>query len=144
MYKRQQQLKEDGFHDTVLIGRIKQAMASEIWREESLTIGALASRLSVPEHRLRRTINQGLGYRNFSSFINRARIEAACANLNDPNKINITILEIAYDIGFASIGPFNRAFRAEKGCSPTEYRRMLHSNTIADSGKSSPIISNLH
>jgi len=46
-------------------------------REEGLTIGMLATKLAVPEHRLRRAINQSLGYRNFSSFINRARIEAA-------------------------------------------------------------------
>jgi len=47
--------------DPALTARIKTAMASEIWREEGLTIGMLATKLAVPEHRLRRAINQSLG-----------------------------------------------------------------------------------
>ncbi len=33
------------------------------------------------------------------------------------------ILTIALDAGFGSIGPFNRAFKAHTGLTPTEYRR---------------------
>lgn len=130
--------------DPALIARIDGAMNAGIWREEGLTIGGLARKLAVPEHRLRRAINQELGYRNFSSFINRARINAACEVLIDPNRMNTTILEIAYDVGFASVGPFNRAFRAEMGQSPTEYRRMPQSTVSAVSEKSSSIAPNLH
>lgn len=133
-----------GGPDTALIARITAAMSAGIWREEGLTIGALAAKLAVPEHRLRRAINQGLGHRNFSSFINRARIEAACAMLRDPARMNMTVLEIAYDVGFASVGPFNRAFRAELGHSPTEYRRNALSDAYADSDNSAPIPANLH
>lgn len=64
--------------------------------------------------------------------------------LSDPAKMSVTILEIGYDVGFASIGPFNRAFRAEVGHSPTEYRRLAQSGAIADSEKSSPMGANLH
>jgi AraC-like DNA-binding protein len=135
---------QDEFVDTVLITRIHAVINAQIWREEGLTIGALAGKLAVPEHRLRRAINQGLGYRNFSSFINRARIEAACTTLIDPAQINVSVLEIAYDVGFASVGPFNRAFRAEVGHSPTEYRRMVQSNAFTDSEKSSLMVKNLH
>jgi AraC-like DNA-binding protein len=135
---------QDEFADTALITRIHAVMNARIWREEGLTIGALAGKLGVPEHRLRRAINQGLGYRNFSSFINRARVKAACAVLSDPTKMNVTMLEIAYDVGFASVGPFNRAFRAVVGHSPTEYRRMAQSSAFTDSEKSSPMASNLH
>lgn len=130
--------------DPALIARIQAAMAADIWREEGLTIGALSGKLAVPEHRLRRAINQGLGHRNFSSFINRARIEAACATLTDPAQMNVSVLEIAYDVGFASVGPFNRAFRQETGHSPTEYRRMGQSGAFLDSENSSPIALNLH
>lgn len=130
--------------DNALITRIHAVMKAQIWREEGLTIGALAGKLGVPEHRLRRAINQGLGHRNFSSFINLARIEAACAALSDPAQMNVTVLEIAYDVGFASIGPFNRAFRAEMGHSPTEYRRLAQSGAFTDSENSSLIAANLH
>ena len=33
-----------------------------------------------------------------------------------------TILDISGDAGFASLGPFNRAFKAATGCTPTAYR----------------------
>lgn len=135
---------QEEFVDTALITRIHAVMNARIWREEGLTIGSLAGNLAVPEHRLRRAINQGLGYRNFSSFINRARIEAACAALSDPSQMNVTVLEIAYNVGFASVGPFNRAFRAEIGHSPTEYRRMTQSGGFPDSEKSLPITAKLH
>lgn len=132
--------------DAALIARVRAAMAEGIWREEGLTIGALAARLSVPEHRLRRAINGGLGHRNFSSFINAHRIAAAKTQLSDPEAEGTTVLEIAYDVGFASLGPFNRAFRAETGQSPTEFRRAALSPPThrADSEHPAPIPANLH
>lgn len=135
---------DSGRMDAVLIGRLSSAMAGGIWREEGLTIGALAAKLAVPEHRLRRAINQGMGHRNFSSFINRARIEAACDMLQDPEHMHSTMLEIAYEVGFSSMGPFNRAFRADIGCTPTEFRRGDVPADHADSERSSPIPTNLH
>ena len=33
------------------------------------------------------------------------------------------MLTIAMDAGFQSIGPFNRAFKADTGLTPTEFRR---------------------
>ncbi|MGC1494602.1 MAG: AraC family transcriptional regulator [Sulfitobacter sp.] len=132
---------DDGL-DVALIAQIKIRMEDDIWREEGLTISALALKLSVPEHRLRRAINQGLGYRNFSSFINHARIDAAMTQLANPHAMGKTILEIAYDVGFASLGPFNRAFRAETGQSPSEYRRKALGSAPVDSFKSAPILVN--
>jgi AraC-like DNA-binding protein len=130
--------------DAALIARINAAMDQGIWREEGLTIGALAARLAVPEHRVRRAINQGLGHRNFSSFVNRARIKAAQEALSDPDQMGRTVLEIAYDVGFASLGPFNRAFRAETGQSPSEFRRTCLTHAPAETRKSAPIPSHLH
>ncbi|MEJ6391275.1 AraC family transcriptional regulator [Gymnodinialimonas ulvae] len=133
--------------DAALITRIETAMEEDIWREEGLTIGALARRLAVPEHRLRRAINSGLGHRNFSSFINRHRIADAKVQLADPAHGGKTVLEIAYDVGFASLGPFNRAFRAETGQSPTEFRRSAGDDAAAapaDSENITPIRANLH
>lgn len=129
--------------DTGLIGRIRAAMDAGIWQEEGLTIGALALHLNVPEHRVRRAINNGLGHRNFSTFINRARINAAKAQLSDPSASSTTVLEVAYRVGFASLGPFNRAFRAETGQSPTEFRRTAFARP-SDSENHGSIPVNLH
>jgi AraC-like DNA-binding protein len=96
----------------------------EIWREEGLTIASLALRASMPETQLRRLINDCLGYRNFPSYVNAHRIAAAKTRLADPNEARISISAIAFDIGFASLGPFNRAFKEVTGVAPSEWRRM--------------------
>jgi AraC-like DNA-binding protein len=72
---------------------------------------------------LRRLINQALGHRNFNSFVNRYRIAEAKAALCDPQQAEVPVLTIALDAGFSSLGPFNRAFKAETGMTPTEFRR---------------------
>lgn len=109
--------------NNILIKRIKTEMQAGVWQLEGLTVGALAQRVKAPEHQVRRAINQVLGHRNFASFINSARIEAAKAKLADPENTGLTILEIAYEVGFASLGPFNRAFRDATGQAPTDYRK---------------------
>ncbi|WP_144007038.1 helix-turn-helix domain-containing protein, partial [Pelomonas sp. KK5] len=94
-----------------------------VHREPGLTIAALAARMGLPEHRLRRLINQGLGQRNFNAFLNGYRLADARRWLADPAQADAPILTIAMDAGFQSLGPFNRAFKAETGMTPSEYRR---------------------
>jgi AraC-like DNA-binding protein len=106
------------------LDRLECLMArDQVWKEEGLTIASLALRANVPETQLRRLINDCLGYRNFPSYVNAHRIAAAKTRLSDPNDARVSISTIAYDIGFASLGPFNRAFKEEAGVSPSEWRR---------------------
>lgn len=110
--------------DPLLLRRLDHLMKVErIYRQEGLAIGMLAARLDVPEYRLRRAINEGLGYRNFNAFLNRYRIDDAKAALRDVAQREVPVLTIAMDAGFQSIGPFNRAFKAETGMTPSEFRR---------------------
>ena len=95
----------------------------QVWKEEGLTIASLALRVGIPENQLRRLINDCLGYRNFPSYVNAHRIAAAKSRLSDPGEARVSISTIAYDIGFASLGPFNRAFKEESGVSPSEWHR---------------------
>lgn len=118
-----QSRKSTAGKDTQLIKLLTDAIDTGVWQEEGLTIGTLAERLGVTEHRLRAVINQDLEFRNFSAFINSYRIAAAMRALEDPQQTGRTILEIAYQIGFSSLGPFNKAFRRHTGLSPREYRR---------------------
>jgi AraC-like DNA-binding protein len=109
----------------------------EAWRETGLTIGGLAARAGIPEYRLRRLINQNLGHRNFTTYINEYRLSAAAARLVDRDQLRVPVLTIALDLGWGSIGPFNRAFRARFGMTPTDYRRAKTAGpglqTLADS-----------
>jgi AraC-like DNA-binding protein len=111
--------------DAGLLATLERLMTVErAYRQDGLTIGTLAQRLDLPEYRLRRLINHGLGYRNFNSFLNHYRIEDAKHALADPSQTGVPILTIAMDAGFSSLGPFNRAFKAETGQTPSEYRRL--------------------
>jgi AraC-like DNA-binding protein len=93
------------------------------YRSEDLSIASLAARLSVPEYRLRRLINRRLGHRNFSTYVNGFRLAEAMAALADARKRELPVLTIALTAGFQSIGPFNRAFKAATGLTPTEFRK---------------------
>ena len=110
--------------DRELLAALEHAMTiDKAHRQEGLTIGGLAERLGVPEYRLRRLINQALGYRNFNSFLNDHRIAEVKAALLDPGQTEVPVLTLALDAGFSSLGPFNRAFKAETGMTPSQFRR---------------------
>ena len=116
---------DSGAADQRLVDALMRLMADErIYRHDNITIGTLATKLRIPEYRLRRLINQRLGYRNFNVFLNNHRIEEAKAALADPAQAEVPVITIAMDAGFQSLGPFNRAFKATTGVTPTEYRRL--------------------
>src|SRR6266480_3754197 len=116
---------DSGAADQRLVDALMRLMADErIYRHDNITIGTLATKLAIPEYRLRRLINQRLGYRNFNVFLNNHRIEEAKAALADPSQAEVPVITIAMDAGFQSLGPFNRAFKATTGVTPTEYRRL--------------------
>jgi len=103
---------------------LEHAMTVErAYRAEDMSLASLAARLDVPEYRLRRLINQRLGYRNFNAYINGFRLDAVRAALLDPARRELPVLTLALDAGFQSIGPFNRAFKAATGRTPTEFRK---------------------
>ena len=116
--------------DTRLLAALRRLMEHDrAYREEGLSIGGLAGKLGIPEHGLRRLINRRLGYRNFNAFLNRYRLDDVTAALADPAQEAVPILTIAIDAGFQSLGPFNRAFKAQTGMTPSEFRRLQLSRT---------------
>jgi len=116
--------KNTGIAHPDLIEKIQHTMlVGGFYRQEKLTIGQLAEAVGEQEYRIRKVINQEMGYRNFIDFTNSFRIREASDLLKDQTKSNLTILEIAYRTGFNSIGPFNRSFKQATGLTPTDYRR---------------------
>ena len=107
----------------VLKEALLKAMGERAYSQSGLTIRSLANQLGCPEHQLRKLINDHLGYRNFSAFLNCHRIPEAECILSDPSQVRTPVLTIALDLGYGSLGPFNRAFRVATGMTPTEYRR---------------------
>lgn len=122
-----------GAADTRLLEALRHQLdVREIYREPELKVADLARRLGTAEHKLSRLIVGPLGEKNFNQMLNRRRIACACRRLSEPGD-GASILEISGECGFASLGPFNRAFKAEMGCTPTAYRA---SRQAGDPGQS--------
>ena len=96
-----------------------------------LTLGELAAQLSVPQYRLREAINRSLGFRNFSDFLNSYRLKEAASRLADPEAAHLPVLTIAMDAGFRSLSSFNKAFKEDRGMTPTAWRRQHLGETPA-------------
>jgi AraC-like DNA-binding protein len=120
--------------ETVLKQALLSAMSEGAYLQHGLTIRALAEQLGYPEHQVRKLINGRLGFRNFSAFLNSYRIPEAKKTLADPGQVRMPVLTIALDLGYGSLGPFNRAFKAETGLTPTEYRQGAIRASAAESG----------
>jgi AraC-like DNA-binding protein len=107
-----------------VLDRLTRRFVSEqLYAREGLTITALAELLGTQEHVLRRVINRALGFRNYNDFLHSHRLRDASARLRDPAGRRVPVLTIALEVGYGSIGPFNRAFKSRFGMTPTEYRR---------------------
>lgn len=118
------------------LNHLKHLMATErTYRQEGLTIGVLAVKLGMPEYRLRTLINDGLGHRNFNAFLNRYRLDEAKAALADAGQAEVPVLTIALDAGFQSLAPFNRAFKADTGLTPTGFRRRATAAQTTDAAE---------
>lgn len=110
-----------GSEDAHLAEALRRALeVHQVYREPELKVADLARRLGTTEHRLSRLVTQGLGEKNFNQLVNRHRIAHACRLLDQDEAT--TILDISGDCGFASLGPFNRAFKAATGLTPSAYR----------------------
>lgn len=99
----------------------------KLYVKTGLTIADLATELKMQEYRVRRLINQQLGYRNFNQFLNNYRINEARELLVQSDA---SISNIALDVGYASLSVFNKAFRERYNLTPREYRMQHKTDTV--------------
>ncbi|MGH6873086.1 MAG: helix-turn-helix transcriptional regulator [Rhizomicrobium sp.] len=110
---------------TAALARLSRLMEVEhVYRRPDLSLKDLATLAGVPEYRLRKLINEELGYRNFNAFLHESRIREACDQLRDAGALRVPILTIALSTGYQSINTFNRAFREIMDMTPSAYRAM--------------------
>lgn len=94
-----------------------------VYTLSDLRVADVARRLGEADYKVTQCITGGLGFRNFNHLVNHFRIAAAKRKLADASLDRLPVLTIALDCGFGSIGPFNRAFKAETGMTPVDFRR---------------------
>ncbi len=112
--------------DSILANRIIQTLQQDKkFVTPELKVADLAKFLGEHEYKVTQCITGSLGYRNFNHMINSHRIDSAKKVFDNPENKGRSILSVAFDCGFNSIGPFNRAFKQQVGMTPREYRAAI-------------------
>ncbi len=97
----------------------------QAYLEPEFSLHQLSERTKIPTHLLSHILNQHLDI-NFTTLINRYRIEAACQLLRRSDRGHYTIAAIAFEVGFNSLSAFNYHFKRFKGTTPSIYRKRGH------------------
>lgn len=105
---------------TILVNKEKPYLTS------SLSIEDLSKKLKIPVKNLSQAMHTCLN-QNFYDFINTHRIEEIKKRILNNSFQNLTILALAYDVGFNSKSVFNAAFKKHTGMTPKEYKRQYSS-----------------
>jgi len=113
--------------------RLQQFMESKrIYTKNDLTLNDLAENIAIPTHHLSQIINDRL-QQNFYDFVNNYRVAEAKRRLLDPAYRHLTILAIAYDVGFSSKSVFNAAFKKHANMTPSQFKKAAESRfQVAD------------
>ena len=91
----------------------------KLYSQSGLSLRDLASKLAINEQKLRLLINQQLGAENFNDFLNGYRVQEAAKILREETT---KILDVAFEVGFSSLAPFNKAFKKTFAVTPSQYR----------------------
>ncbi|KQB42601.1 helix-turn-helix domain-containing protein [Flavobacterium aquidurense] len=90
--------------------------------DPELSVFKLASQLDISSHQLSYIINKGFD-ENFYHFINRYRIEEAKKMIQDPNMQHLSLIGIAFEVGFNSKTVFNTTFKKTTNQTPSEFKK---------------------
>lgn len=87
-----------------------------------LSLIKLAAKLNITSHQLSYVINSGFN-ENFYQFVNRYRIEEAKIVLMDPEMNHLSLVGIAFEVGFNSKTVFNTTFKKLTGETPSQFKK---------------------
>lgn len=111
-----------GVDITLLQSKIFHLMDDqELYTREDLTLASLASTLSLTPHQLSQFLNKEFS-RNFNSFVNYYRIEAAKKIITSEPQADLEA--VAYTVGFNSYSTFLAAFKKQTGTSPKRFAQI--------------------
>jgi len=109
---------------------IKYLEQEKPYTDPDLQLKNLADHLGIPSYQLSQIINTEL-QQNFYELINSLRIAEAKQRLVDPANQHITIVAIAYDVGFNSKSTFNTAFKKHTQMTPSQFKESQISETVS-------------
>jgi AraC-like DNA-binding protein len=89
--------------------------------DSNFNLTKLSKLVRVPDYQLSQILNVGMKS-NFYDLVNRYRIEQLIQLWSDPSRDEVSILDLAYEVGFNSKSTFNTAFKKFTGKTPSTYR----------------------
>lgn len=108
-----------------IIARLQALFEAEKpFLDPNFSLNRLAKALKVPNHHLSQALNEELGL-GFFELCAKYRIEEAKELLRSPDHVQVTIEEIAENVGYNSKSAFNSAFKKWCGTTPSLYRKQL-------------------
>ena len=114
--------------EEAFVHRLLEYMKSEKPHlDPDINLALLSGRLKVSSEYLSTILNSRLN-KSFFDCINHYRVEEFKNLCKDPGKKNLTLISLAYDSGFNSKATFNRVFKREMNCTPSEYYNRVSSS----------------
>jgi AraC-like DNA-binding protein len=120
--EKQRMREQDSIESQEIVALKKYMLEEKPYLNDSLTIHDLSKEIDLNVRELSLLINHDLN-QHFFDFINGYRIRKAMEILKDPEKKELTVLEILYEVGFNSKSSFNTAFKKHANQTPTEFRQ---------------------
>lgn len=120
-------------NDNLIVKRILEKLEDlfthqKIYKTEKLTITKVSKLINEKEYLVRKAINTELGYTNFNQFLNYYRIEESKRLIEAAQ--NLSMKEIAFQVGYSEPSAFNRAFKNKEKVTPTAYKKKINNSEI--------------
>lgn len=110
--------EEDASRDQAIISNLDKYLDQQkLYLDPDLTLARLARKLLIPAKQLSAAINRSKN-ENVSRFINRHRIEHACALMLSGKSVTVAM----FDSGFNTKSNFNREFLRVKNLAPSKWQ----------------------
>ncbi len=92
----------------------------KLYLNPELKLHDFAGSLSMAPHSVSERLNQEMGM-SFFDFVNHFRVEEFKSRAHSEKYSHLTLLAIAYDVGFNSKASFNRIFKRSTGMTPSQF-----------------------
>lgn len=103
---------------------LKLLRKDKIHRKNNISLQILSEKLGTTRHNTSQVINEHFDL-NFFELINKYRIEDAVEIFNENSLDNLTIIEVAYKVGFNNKVTFNKFFRKYMSQTPSNYIKSI-------------------
>lgn len=101
-----------------------QFAVEKIYKENNISLDMVAQKLNTTRHNTSQIINEHFEV-SFHELVNIYRIKEAKQLLLENGFRNLSIIDVAYEVGYNNKVTFNKAFKKETQQTPSEYKRKV-------------------